>query len=172
MTRLLAAILLVFLSQATLACDETCKRTKVETTKNIKYPSYLNLKYCQTTATDFLLNSRKSLQNYRDKQLGTAHRGGARNIRNFVLQRRDWLQECDKYMTDLDMGSLFRQKDTADKIFAAMNEVADELHKIMMRKKNNAEVLELVVAPAAQKFDQLFKLVDDHVIELQKRGLL
>lgn len=172
MNKLLIALALLTFAQLGFACDEACKRANVESEKSIKFPSYLNLKYCQSTANDFLLNARKSLQVYRDKQLATAHRGGAKNIRNFILQRHDWLRECDSYMEQLDLGNVFRRKDTTESIFKAMNGTADELYKIMMRPKNPAENLDVVVAPAEAKFDELFQLVDEHFIELQKRGLI
>lgn len=170
------AVLLVLvgltLTPASQACNEDCKRAQAEAKNNTKYPSYLNLKYCQSTTQDFLLSARQSLQRYRDKQLPTAHRGGARNIRQYILQRRDWLQECETYMHALDAGNVFRQATTTQQIFTAMNKVADELHNIMQRKENKAEVKELVIAPAAEAFDRLFTQVDSHIQDLQLRGLL
>lgn len=172
MKKILLTICLLSFSHLAFSCDETCKRTKAEAVNNIKFASYLNAKYCQQTSTDFLLQGKRSLVSYRDKQLPTAHRGGAKNIRNFILQRKDWLQECDKYLQLTDQGRIFRDKETTDKILGAMTATAAELEKIMKRPKNDAEVRELVVAPAGQKFDDLFKLVDGHYLELQRRGLL
>lgn len=172
MKKILLTITLLTLSQFGFACDETCKKTKAETANNIKFATYLNAKYCKQTSIDFLMQGKKSLQAYREKQLPTAHRGGAKNIRNFVLQRKDWLEECDKYLQLTDQGRVFRDKESTDKIINAMAATASELEKIMKRPKNDAEVLDLVVAPAGQKFDELFKLVDAHYLELQRRGLL
>ncbi len=172
MKKILLTITLLTLSQFNFACDENCKKAKAETANNIKFASYLNTKYCQQTSNDFLIQGKKSLQTYREKQLPTAHRGGAKNIRNFVLQRKDWLQECDKYLQLTEQGRVFRDKESTDKILGAMTATADELEKIMKRPKNDAEVLDLVIAPAGQKFDDLFKLVDAHYLELQRRGLL
>ena len=53
-----------------------------------------------------------------------------------------------------------------------MSGTADELEKIMKRPQGNVESLELVTAPAASKFDDLFKLVDAQYLELQRRGLM
>lgn len=172
MKKILLIITLLSLSQFGFACDEACKRAKAETTNNVKFASYLNAKYCQSTGMDFLLQGRKSLQAYRDKQLPTAHRGGAKNIRNFILQRKDWLQECDKYLELTEQGRIFRDKDSTDKIITAMAGTAEALEKIMKRPKVEVENLDVVTAPAAQKFDDLFKLVDAHYLELQRRGLL
>lgn len=172
MKRILSILLFLSLPQFGLACDESCKRAKAESENNIKFASYLNAKYCQQTGNDFLIHGKKSLQTYRDKQLPTAHRGGAKNIRNFVLQRKEWLQECDKYLQLTDQGRVFRDKESTDKLITAMTATADELEKIMKRPKNDAEVLDLIVAPAGKRFDELFKLVDAHYLELQRRGLL
>ncbi|WP_049630193.1 hypothetical protein [Cellvibrio sp. pealriver] len=172
MKKITLTILLLALSPLGFACDEACKRAKAEAANNVKFASYLNAKYCKSTGLDFLMQGRKSLQNYRDKQLATAHRGGAKNIRNFILQRKDWLQECDNYLTLTEQGRIFRDKESTDKIISAMTGTADELQKIMMRPKSDVESLELVTAPAALKFDELFKAVDAHYLELQRRGLL
>lgn len=172
MKKIVLTILLLALSPLSLACDEACKRAKAEAANNVKFASYLNAKYCQSTGLDFLMQGRKSLQSYRDKQLATAHRGGAKNIRNFILQRKDWLQECDNYLSLTEQGRIFRDKDSTDKIISAMTGTADELQKIMLRPKSDVESLDLVTAPAALKFDELFKVVDAHYLELQRRGLL
>lgn len=172
MKPILLTLVFFTLAHTALACDETCKRTKAETTNNLKFASYLNAKYCKSTGMDFLLQGRKSLQLYREKQLPTAHRGGAKNIRNFILQRKEWLQECDKYLQLTEQGRIFRDKTTTENIINAMTSTADALYKIMLRPNLDTERLELVAAPAAVQFDQLFILIDNHYLELQRRGLL
>lgn len=172
MMKIVFIFVFLSLSQFVLACDETCKRTKAEAANNVKFASYLNVKYCKSTGTDFLSQGRKSLQAYRDKQLPTAHRGGAKNIRNFILQRKDWLQECDTYLQLTEQGRIFRDKQSTDKIMGAMTATADELQKIVKRPQAQVESLEMVTSPAAQKFDDLFELIDVHYLELQRRGLL
>jgi hypothetical protein len=172
MKNILLTIALLSFAQLGFACDEACKRAKAETANNIKFPTYLNTKYCKSTGLDFLMQGRKSLQTYRDNQLPTAHRGGAKNIRLFILQRKDWLQECDNYLQLTEQGRIFRDKESTDKIIASMGATAGELEKIMKRPKTETESLELVTAPAIQKFDEMFKLIDAHYLELQRRGLL
>lgn len=172
MKKIFLIINLLCFSQFSLACDEACKRTKAEEANNIKFATYLNAKYCQSTGVDFLLQGRKSLQDYREKQLPTAHRGGAKNIRSFILQRKDWLQECDNYLRLTDQGRIFRNKENTEKILSSMSSTADELHKIMMRPRVEVESMELIAGPAGLRFDELFKSVDDHYLELQRRGLL
>jgi len=173
MRSIIYALLLLSLSQASFSCDEACKREKAETANNIKFASYLNAKYCKSTAQDFILRGSKSLKTYRETQLvQTAHRGGAKNIRNYVTQRKDWLEECNNYLKLTDQGYIFRTKETSEKILKTMDEVAIELKNIMLRRPVADEVLSVVTQPATDKFDQLFKLVDDHYLELQRRGLM
>lgn len=172
MKKVILSILFLCVTQLSFACDEPCKRAKAESAHNIKFASYLNLKYCKSTSMDFLLQGRRSLQTYREKQLPTAHRGGAKNIRNFITQRKDWLQECDKYMQLTEQGRIFRDKQSTEKILASLTDTADALQKIMRRPRVEIENLEQVIAPAAQKFDELFNHVDAHYLDLQRRGLL
>jgi hypothetical protein len=172
MRKIIYTLILMSFVQVCFGCDEACKRTQAEAANNVKFASYLDAKYCKSTAQDFILRGSKSLKTYKDKQLATAHRGGAKNIRNFINQRIEWLQECDNYLKLTDQGRIFRDKETSEKILKGMEGVAVELKKIMMRPAVAGEDLEKVSAPAAEKFDQLFKLVDDHYIELQRRGLM
>jgi hypothetical protein len=53
-----------------------------------------------------------------------------------------------------------------------MTGTADELQKIMRRPQTEVESLEVVIEPAAKQFDELFKIIDAHYLELQRRGLL
>lgn len=172
MKQLLIFLTLVVCSPLVMACDEACKKAKAETDNNIKFASYLNAKYCESTTKGFMLQEVKSLQGYRDRQLATAHRGGAKNIRDFVVQRREWLAECDKYLSLTDQGRVFRDKETTEKILTTMNNVAAELKKIMSRPKNPAENVLLIVEPAAAQFDLLFQQLEEHKLMMQRKGLL
>lgn len=172
MLRFMLICLSLGLSTFALACDEQCKKEELAASKNIVFPNHLNLKYCQSTVSDFLLNTRRSLGSYHEKQLPTAHRGGARNIRNFINTRKDWLAECDKYMTAMDYGSVFRKSQTTASIFKAMDETAQELEKLMKTVAQPDEDAAILTAPVSDKFIKLFELMDAHMIELQKRGVL
>ena len=169
---LICTLFLLTLSNVSIACDEDCKRTEAEVTNNVKFASYLNAKYCKSTAQDFILRGTKSLRAYREKQLATAHRGGAKNIRNFIIQRKDWLSECDSYLLLTDQDRIFRNKATTESILNTLDAVAKELNKIMMRTPAAGEDLILISTPAGQQLDILFKQVDDHYLELQRRGLI
>jgi hypothetical protein len=172
MKKLFVAMALFLSSQLAFTCDEACKRTNAEATHKIKFASYLNANYCRSLAIDMLLKDKKGLTSYRDNQLPTAHRGGAKNIRTFITQRRDWLLECDQYLELTEQGRIFRDKDTSIAILEAMKRTSDELEKIMRRTQNDAEVIDVVIAPAKSQFDNLFKLIDAHYLELQRRGQL
>jgi hypothetical protein len=172
MKQLLIFLTLVVCSPLVLACDEACKKAKAETDNNIKFASYLTAKYCADTTKSFMLQEVKSLRAYRDKQLATAHRGGASNIRNFVVQRREWLAECDKYLSLTEQGRAFRDKETTEKILSTMEKVGAELKKIMSRPKNPAENVLLIVEPAAAQFDVLFQQLEEHKLMMQRKGLL
>jgi hypothetical protein len=172
MKKLACLLLLVFISPLSLACDETCAREKAMAEHQVKFPSYLDSKYCRTTTVDFLTTARRSLQQYLDERLDTAHRGGMRNIRNFIEQRREWLQECDQYLNLTNQGRIFRTKETTDQIFSSINSLSEELDRLIkIRRTAEEDPLELTTG-ARQKFQILFKNMDDHRTDLQLRGLL
>ncbi len=165
-------LVLLMLSPLAFACDETCLRDKAMAEHKVRFPSYLDSKYCRTTAVDFLVGARRSLQQYYDERLNSAHRGGMNNIRNFLEQRREWLQECDQYLNLTKQGRIFRTKDTSDQMFAAITAVSAELTKVIaIRRTPNEDAFELTVV-ARQRFDDLFRRMDDHRTDLQLRGQL
>jgi hypothetical protein len=172
MNRLILIFILALLAPSALACDETCRRDKAMTEHKVTFPSYLDSKYCKTTNVDFLVGARKSLQKYYDERLNSAHRGGIRNIRNFLEQRKEWLLECDKYLSLTDQGRIFRTKSNTDEIFGAMTSLSDELNRLIgIRSVANEDGYELT-ASSRQRFEHLFKLVDAHRTDLQLRGQL
>lgn len=172
MNRLLCTLVLALIAPASFACDETCLREKAMAEHQVTFPSYLDSKYCWTTSVDFLVNARKSLQKYHDERLNSAHRGGIRNIRNFLEQRREWLQECDNYLNLTKQGRVFRTKETTDQIFSAMNVLSAELQRMITLPRTPNEDGYALTEGSRQRFNQLFKLVDDHRVDLQLRGQL
>lgn len=172
MKKLLSVLLLTLIAPIAFACDETCMREKAMQESDVKFPAYLDSTYCKTTVKDFLVNSRKSLQKYREQRLVTGHRGGIRNIRNFIEQRKEWLQECDNYLSVINQGRVFRNAGTTQELFSAMNSLSKELEVLVYRPKNNAEDTFQVTQSAGQKFDLMFRLMDAHRTDLQLRGQL
>lgn len=164
-------LLLMAFSLPALACDEDCKREKAMAEHNVSFSGYLNANYCQDTSVDFLLRARESLQNYRDGRLESGHKGGMRNIRNFLQQRKQWLQECDDYMRLTGQGRVFRDETTTQAIFAAMDSVSEELQRLM-GSGGGVHVSAGQIGAATQRFEQLFMIVDAHRTDLQLRGQL
>lgn len=172
MKRLLCIIGILLFSATTFACDETCLREKAQTEHKVTFPSYLDSKYCKTTSKDFLIGARKSLQKYHDERLDSAHRGGIRNIRNFIEQRKEWLLECDNYLKLTDQGRIFRTKSTTEEIMTAIESLSEELQRLItIRKTADEDGIELT-AEARARFDKMFTLIDAHRTDLQLRGQL
>lgn len=136
------------------------------------FPSYLNGKYCNDLKRDFMTSSLGSLKSYRESQLASQHRGGMNNIRNFVLQQQDWLRECDEYLITTQRNRIFQDEKTTTRIFAAMGAVTRELDALIKGVTYTADGGKKPTDVAADKFDQLFKLVDDHQTKLELKGQL
>jgi hypothetical protein len=135
-----------------------------------KYPSYLTGKYCNGIKVDFMTSTIKSLQRYRDKQLPSQHRGGMNNIRKYLEQREDWLLECDNYLANTSRNRLFKDQKTTANIFSAISSVTDELQSLITGVTYSTEPGQSPTSVAAQKFEHLFKLVDDHQTLMLMKG--
>lgn len=134
------------------------------------FPSYLSEKYCGDIKMDFMTGSIKSLQRYRDTQLPSQHRGGMNNIRKYLVQRQEWLQECDDFLSQTSKNRLFKDDPTTVKIFAAIDSVSTELQSLITGVTYSVDVGGSPIDVAAEKFDTLFKLVDDHQTMLLMKG--
>lgn len=154
-----------------LACDEQCKREAAMEEHDVKFSSYLTANYCTDTSVDFLLRARSSLEQYRDGRLETGHKGGMRNIRNFLQQRKQWLEECDEYLMLTGQGRVFRNEETTQQIFSSIDAVSAELERLI-GSGSGIHVSVSQIGGAAQRFDHLFMVVDHHRTELQLRGQL
>jgi len=163
--------LLVFFCLPALACNEECKREAAMEKHDVRFPSYLTANYCTDTSVDFLLRARSSLEQYRDGRLETGHKGGMRNIRNFLQQRKQWLQECDEYLVMTGQGRIFRNEETTQQIFASIESVSEELQRLI-QSGSGVHVSISQIGGVTQRFDHLFMVVDHHRTELQLRGQL
>lgn len=163
---------LVFLACApAFACDEVCKREAAMEDHGADFPSYLTSDYCQDTSVTFLLKARDSLQSYKEKNLPTGHKGGMRNIRDFLKQRKQWLLECDNYLQLTDQGRVFRNEETTQRIIDAVDAVAEELDRLIGVGRT-IRLQESQVVGAQQRLEYLFTAIDNHRTELQLRGQL
>lgn len=167
----LTPLLLLFFCLPALACDEECKRNAAMEEHNVDFPGYLNASYCQDTSVDFLLRARESLQKYRDGKLETGHKGGIRNIRNYLQQRKQWLLECDNYLLLTGQGRVFKDKETTERIVSSIDSVSNELERLMS-VGGGIHVPANQLGGATARFDQLFMVVDTHRTDLQLRGQL
>lgn len=172
MKQILALILFALLSSgATAACDENCKRELAMKEHNVTFPSYLTVKFCNTTSVDFLIRDIKSLQGYRVKQLPGGHKGGMNNIRKMLEKRKDWLTECDDYLRLTKQGRVFDNEQTTSSIFSSINKVTEELHSLIYNG-NSSVTVSNGIDIAEQHFDHLFQVMEQHKTELQLKGRL
>lgn len=170
MNKLLAAFALLVLSLPALACDETCQRDRASVTHNVEFPGYLSWKFCEDTKLTFMQNDIPSLENYRQKRLDTQYKVRMKNIRNFVVQRKEWLAECDNYFELTDHGRIFKDEENTDQIFMAMDEVSDQLGNAINGVTYVANGDQDDNAIIGAKFDKLFKLVNDHKTLMMLKG--
>ena len=172
MKRLFVIVALLVLSvPAFSACDdEACLRDRASVTNNVEFPGYLNWKFCEDTKNSFMQADVRSLESYRSKRLNIEHRNRMKNIKQFVEQRKEWLQECDNYMEMTDHGRIFRDETTTEKIFAAMDDVANELGTILKGVTYVNEEGQIDNSVIGKKFDDFFQLVDDHRTVMMLKG--
>jgi len=163
-------VALLMFSVSSFACDEECRKQAAAKKHSIKFASYLNTQYCNDIKAEFLTSAIGSLQRYRDTRLNDSRNYGMKNTRHFIEQRRDWLQECDTYLSLSEGTRVFHEKKTTFKIFAALNSVSSELDSLLKgvtySNANEAGANTII----ADKFDHLFELVDDHRTLMQLRG--
>lgn len=171
MKKLLVSFLLLGLSLPTFACeDEQCLRDRASVTNNIEIPGYLTWQFCEDTKNTFMTADVRSLENYRTKRLNIEHRNRMRNIKSFVEKRKEWLAECDNYFTMTNHGRIFRDEETTEEIFAAMDTVASELDAVLRGVTYVNEDGEIDNSVVANKFDSFFKLVEDHKTVMMLKG--
>ena len=172
MKKLLFTIAMVAFAVPAFACeDEACLRDRAAAKYDVEFPSYLTWKFCEDTKASFMEGDIPSLESYRNKRLSSEHKVRMKNIKTFVEQRRDWLQECDQYLELTDHGRIFKDKETTEKIFAAMDSVSSELDSLIKGVTYVSEGAGADTEVIANKFDTLFKMVDDHktVMMLQRQ---
>ena len=163
-------VALLMFSMSSIACDEECRKQAAAKKHGVKFPSYLNTKYCDDIKSEFMSIAINSLQKYRDTRLSDQRLYGMKNTRHFINQRQDWMQECDNYLSLSEDENLFYEDKTTKNIFLAMARVSAEMDSLLKgvtysnkgELGNNSQV--------AEKFDVLFQLVDTHKTMMQLRG--
>jgi len=169
MKQILCLFILTLTGLQAFACDDTCK--KQTTAKyGVEFAGYLNRKYCSDISIEFMTTTLKSLQSYRFKHLESKHRGGMKNTSRFIKQREEWLQECDQYLSLTKQGRVFKDDKTTGQIMAALKAVSKELESLVKGVTYASDGSRNSTTVAAEKFDKLFTLIDNHKTLLQLRG--
>lgn len=154
------------------ACDESCKRAEAEKRLNTSFPKYLTKRYCRDVRSQFLTTASRSLTRYRDTKLPDLHRGGMFNTRKFLLQRREWLGECDQYLSNVSRYHIFRSAKTTKDIFSAIDGVTKILEALVNGATYVSDGGYDSVTAAKERFDRLLSLMDSHKTQLQLAGQL
>ncbi|GAB1268470.1 hypothetical protein NBRC116493_17230 [Aurantivibrio infirmus] len=170
MKKLIGLLVLFGVALPALGCDEACLKNRASATHNIEFPGYLTWKFCEDTKASFMEGDIPSLQNYRNKRLNIKHKNRMKNIQSFVEQRKEWLQECDKYMQLTDHGRIFKDSKTTGEVFESMDAVSKELASLIQGATYVSAEGGSDNEVVASKFDQLFKLVDDHKTMMMIKG--
>lgn len=170
MNKLLGFITMLVLAFPALGCDKACQRDRIADSQSKTFPGYLSWKFCEDTKVAFIESDVPSLQSYRDGQLDTQHKGGMNNIKNFVEQRKEWLLECDEYMAATNYGRIFKDGESTEKLFAALDSVARELRRAINGVTYVANGEEDKNAIIGSRFDGLFTVVDNHKAVMMRQG--
>lgn len=165
-------VALLMFSVSSLACDEECRKQAAATKHKVKFASYLSTQYCKDIKSEFLTSAIVSLQRYRDTRLTDSRNYGMKNTRQFIEQRKNWLQECDNYLSLSEGMSLFHEKESSENIFVAMEKVSAELDSLLRGVTYSNASEPGTSSVIADKFDHLFTLVDNHRTLMQLRGQL
>ncbi|MGH1469834.1 MAG: hypothetical protein ACRBCS_01470 [Cellvibrionaceae bacterium] len=161
--KLLGTCALLVIALPAFSCDEACQKDKASAKHNIELPGYLSWKFCDDTKASFMEGDISSLENYKNKRLNVQHRNRMKNIKSFIEQRKEWLQECDQYFDLTNHGRIFIDAKTTKSIFAAMDSVSKELGALIGGVTYVSEGVDQDENQIiAGKFDNLFKLVDAH----------
>ncbi len=165
------SIVLAFLGMSNAyGCDEQCLKEQAETVKGEKFPSYLTWAYCDDLRMEFMTSTMRSLENYKEKNLNPKYKGPLRNTKSFIEQRKEWLQECDSYITATKKKRIFEDDKSTKEIFDAMDNVTQELGSLIAGVQYDASAGEDPSAVTKDKFDRLFKTVDDHKTLMHLKG--
>jgi hypothetical protein len=164
------AILASTLMSGAYGCDEQCLKEQAETLNNKEFPSYLTWAYCDDIRMEFMTTTMRSLESYKEKNLNPKFKGGLRNTKNFIDQRKEWLQECDQYLSMTKKKRIFEDDKATDEIFGAMDSVTKELAGLIAGVRYDSAVGDDSSTVTRDKFDRLFKTVDDHKTLMHLKG--
>lgn len=167
---LMLTILTATLTVGVNACDEQCLKEQAQTANKMTFSSYLTWSYCDEVRMEFMTSSMRSLQNYKEKNLNPKYKGGMRNTKKFIEQRSEWLKECDQYLSMTKKTRIFADDKTTEDIFSGMKSVSNELAGLIDGVKYSVSIGSDPGAVTKEKFETLFKLVDDHKTLMHLKG--
>ena len=158
------------LASNVFGCDEDCRKKEAEQANGVTFASYLSWQYCDDIRMEFMTSAMSSLENYQKKHFNPKYKGGMRNTKNYLSQRKEWLRECDNYMRLTAKGRIFDDekttKDVFDKIDAVTKELDDLIAGVTYTSSFGQDSTEVV----SDKFEDLFKTVDDHKTLMHMKG--
>ena len=152
------------------ACDEECQKQQAEKANNVKFASYLSWEYCDDIRMEFMTSGMRSLEDYQTKHFNPKFKGGMRNTRNFLNQRKEWLQECDTYLSLTTKGRIFDDEKTTKQIFAKIDTLTKELGDLIAGVTYSSSFGQDSTEVVGEKFQDLFVTVDDHKTLMHMKG--
>ena len=172
MRTLASAIIVIasLLASNAYGCDEQCLREQAQAAHETRFPKYLTWAYCEDIRMEFMTTTMRSLESYKENNLNPKFKGGMRNTKSFIEQRKEWLQECDRYLSLTNKGRIFEDEKTTEQIYAAMDSITKELGSLIAGVKYSSSAGEDAGAVTRDKFDTLFKTVDDHKTLMHLKG--
>lgn len=159
----------LFLSNA-YGCDEKCQKEKAEQEHNIKFPGYVNVAYCDDIRMEFMTTTLGSVGNYVENNFDMRYKGGLRNTRNFLAERKEWLQECDQYLQLTGKGHIFETEKTTKQIYASIDTLVKEFDDLLGGVTYSSTAGEDSGTILQEKYTKLFKTVDNHKTLMHLKG--
>lgn len=166
--KLIPLVALAFLANNTYACDEACEKAKL-VEKNVSFPSYVTWSYCDDIREEFMTTTLRSVGTYLTEKMNTKYMGNVRNTKQFLADRKSWVQECDNYLQATNQDPIFETKEKTAKIYAMVDSVLTEFDKVLagVTRSGAAEGKKTFIV---EKYEVLFKAVDDHRNLMHLRG--
>lgn len=163
-------ILTSLMMSGAYGCDEQCQREKAEASLNTKFPSYLTWGYCDDIRMEFMTSTMRSLESYKENNLNPKFKGPLRNTKSYIAQRKEWLQECDQYLSLTKEKRIFEDDKSTAEIFKAIDAVTSELDDLIAGVRYDTSLSEESGSVTKSKFEKLFKTVDDHKTLMHLKG--
>jgi len=167
-TAFLSLVMFTMLSSSAFSCDEKCLRDKAQASSKVTFPAYLTWKYCDGIAMDFMTSAMRSLNSYHTNNFNTKFKGPLKNTRNYLVQRTEWVKECDNYLKLTKNKRIFGDSKMTDSILASVKKVDEEFAALIEGASYSTE--NDAKEAMGSKIQALAKLVDDHKTIMHMKG--